>query len=227
VHPECVKATNDAAKLLAELGHLVEEDEPTIDGIELAKSYFMMYFGEIAADLDELKIFLKRRLKSNDIEILTRMLALMGNTYTAGEFVSSMRSWNTASRAVGTFFQKYDVYLTPTIACPPVKIGELQPPAFLVFLMKLVTTLKLGAIAKATGAVEKIAVETLAKTPFTQLANITGLPAMSVPLHWTANGLPCGVQCIGRFGDEATLFRLAAQLEKARPWFNKRPNIRK
>ncbi len=185
----------------------------------------MMYFGEMAADLDELQIYLKRRLKNDDTEILTRILALMGNAYTAGEFVRSMRWWNTISRSTGAFFQRYDVYLTPTVASPPVEIGEFQPPALLVFLMKILTTLRMGKTIKATGVVEKGSIESLAKTPFTQLANITGQPAMSVPLHWTAEGLPCGVQLIGRFGDEATLFRLAAQLEKARPWFNKRPII--
>lgn len=225
VHPECEKAVQETAKLLQELGHLVEEDEPSIDGIELAKSFFMMYFGEMAADLDELQIYLKRRLKNDDTEILTRILALMGNAYTAGEFVRSMRWWNTISRSTGAFFQRYDVYLTPTVASPPVEIGEFQPPALLVFLMKILTTLRMGKTIKATGVVEKGSIESLAKTPFTQLANITGQPAMSVPLHWTAEGLPCGVQLIGRFGDEATLFRLAAQLEKARPWFNKRPII--
>jgi Asp-tRNA(Asn)/Glu-tRNA(Gln) amidotransferase A subunit family amidase len=65
----------------------------------------------------------------------------------------------------------------------------------------------------------------LAKTPYTQLANVTGLPSMSVPLHWTADRLPCGVQFIAPFGDEATLFRLAGQLEKTRPWFGKRPAL--
>ena len=77
-----------------------------------------------------------------------------------------------------------------------------------------------------SGIVDLLAVESLSKTPFTQLANFTGQPAMSVPLHWTADGLPCGVQFIGRLGDEATLFRLAAQLEKEQPWFHKRPPLK-
>ncbi len=113
--------------------------------------------------------------------------------------------------------------MTPTVAYPPVKIGELQPKPAEMVLIKVVNTLGLGGLLKASGIVDKLAIESLSKTPFTQLANFTGQPAMSVPLYWTSEGLPCGSQCVGRFGDEATLFRLAAQLEKEQPWFDKRP----
>jgi amidase len=126
---------------------------------------------------------------------------------------------------MGLFFLKYDLYLTPTTAYPPAKIGELQPKSSEVFLMKVVNTLKLGGLLKGLGIVDQMAEKSLERTPFTQLANLSGLPAMSVPLHWTSDGLPCGVQFVGPFGDEAILFRLAAQLEKTRPWFNKRPSL--
>jgi len=91
--------------------------------------------------------------------------------------------------------------------------------------MNIISFLKLGSLAKASGLVSTIAIQTLAKTPFTQLANFTGQPAMNVPLQWDKNGMPCGVQFIAPFGDEATLFRLASQLEKAKPWFDKRPSL--
>jgi amidase len=91
--------------------------------------------------------------------------------------------------------------------------------------MKLFSLLKLAKLAKISGMLNQIAIQILAKTPFTQLANQTGQPAMNLPLHWDKNGLPCGVQFIAPFGDEATLFRLASQLEKAKPWFNKRPSL--
>jgi len=223
VHPECVQAVEDTAKLLEKLGHKVEAAEPEIDGTVLAGSYLTMYMGEMAADIEELKNVLGRKAKPSDVEMLTWTLGLLGRTYSAGYFVKAMREWGVASRIMGQFHEAYDLYLTPTTAYPPVKIGELKPKPAERVLMKVVNTFGLGGLLKASGIVDILAVESLSKTPFTQLANFTGQPAMSVPLHWTPDGLPCGVQFIGRFGDETTLFRLAAQLEKEKPWFDKRP----
>lgn len=222
VHSECVKAVEDAAKLLEDLGHTVEENSPELDGMALAKSYLVMYFGEMAADIDELRETLGRKAKKEDVEPLTWTLGLLGRTFSSGYFVRSMREWGRASRVMGQFHERYDLYLTPTVAYPPVKIGELRPKPAEQAAMKIVNALGLGKLVQLSGLTDKMAIDSLSKTPFTQLANFTGQPAMSVPLHWTREGLPCGVQFIAKFGDEATLFRLAAQLEQAKPWFDKR-----
>jgi amidase len=122
---------------------------------------------------------------------------------------------------MGRFHRTYDLYMTPTLASPPVRIGELQPKPYERFAMKLINALGLGVALTATGMVDQMAEASLSRIPFTELANLTGQPAMSVPLHWTPDGLPVGVHFMAPFGEEATLFRLAAQLEKARPWFDK------
>jgi len=223
VHPECVQAVEAAARLLEELGHRVEEAAPKLDGIRLAQSYLTMYFGEVAADIEELEGVLKRKLKPGDLETVTWTLGLMGRTVSAGAFVRAIRQWHSAAREMGRFHERFDLYLTPTLAHPPVKIGELQPMPLERAALTLINAAGLGRLLKATGIMDKMAVKSLEKTPFTQLANFTGQPAMSVPLHWTREGLPCGVQFIAPFGDEATLLRLAAQLEEARPWFHRRP----
>jgi len=225
VHPDCVKAVEHTARLLEGLGHDVEEATPDLDGLILAKSFLTMYFGEVAAEIEELNSFLGRKAKPSDVEPLTWTLGLLGRAFSAGEFVRMLREWDKAARVMGRFHENYDVYLTPTVACPPVKIGELQPKPAEMALMKVVNGLGLGGLLKRTGIVDKLATESLSKTPFTQLANFTGQPAMSVPLYWTPEGLPCGSQFVGRFGDEATLFRLAAQLEREQPWFKRRPPL--
>ncbi|HOO89269.1 MAG TPA: amidase family protein [Syntrophales bacterium] len=223
VHPECVRAVEKTALLLEDLGHTVEKACPYLDGKALAKSYLTMYMGEIAADIEELQTILGRKAKRDDVEALTWTLGLLGRTFSAGYFVKQLREWDMASRVMGRFHETYDLYLTPTMAYPPVRIGELQPKPAERLLLSIVNSLGLGTVLKLSGITDKLAVESLSKTPFTQLANFTGQPAMSVPLHWTDEGLPCGVQFIGRFGDEATLFRLAAQMEQAQPWFDRRP----
>ncbi len=225
VHPDCVKAVKHTAQLLENLGHEVEEARPDIDGQALAKSYLMMYFGETAADIDELEPILGRKAKPADVEPMTWTVSLLGRSYSARSFVKAIREWGVAGRAMGRFHEKYDLYLTPTVAFPPSKIGELQPKPAEMLAIKIVNSFGLGGLLKATGIADKLAVDSLVKTPFTQLANFTGQPAMSVPLYWSPEGLPCGSQFIGRFGDEATLYRLAAQLEKEQPWFDKRPPV--
>lgn len=225
VHPECVKAVRETAALLERLGHRVEEAAPELDGTDLARSYFTMYYGETAADIAKSVEALGRTPRRSDFEETTWLLGLLGKSYTAEEMVHALRQWDVAAKAMARFHERFDLYLTPTMATPPVRIGELQPKGPDLAGIKIINRLRLAGLLKKIGLAEKIAFANLGKTPFTQIANFTGQPAMSVPLHWTPEGLPVGVQFIAPFGDEATLFRLAAQLEKAKPWFNRRPPI--
>lgn len=225
VDMECVEAVHNSAKLLESLGHNVEEAKPNIDGLALAVSYFTMYFGEMAADIQVIKETMGSSESKAGVETLTRTLGMLGRTISAGDFVYALREWDKASRAMGRFFQNYNLYLTPTIACTPPEIGELGLKPAEKNMLKIMNSFGLGKLLKLTGVIDKIAIDGLAHMPFTQLANLTGLPAMSVPLHWSKAGLPVGVQFIAPFGDESTLFKLASQLEKAKPWFDKRPEM--
>ena len=108
------------------------------------------------------------------------------------------------SRSVARYSEQYDVWLMPTLGTPPPKLGHFD------------------ATSENPRAGLERAIEFV---PFTPLQNVTGQPAMSVPLYWNSEGLPVGVHFAARFGEEDALFRLAAQLEEARPWANKRPPI--
>lgn len=226
VHPECEKAVRNAAKTLEGLGHIVEEKEPTIDGEKLAQSYFTMYYGTVAAQLKQLKTVLGRSARKEDVEMMTWTIGLIGRTVSAGDFVEAINVWDQAARIMGKFHETFDIFMTPTLASPPVKIGELRPRFYEILGMKFINTLGFGHLLVATGMHKLTALRSLEKSPFTQLANLTGQPAMSVPLHITPDQLPIGVQFVARFCDERSLFRLAGQLEKACPWFNRRPPLR-
>ena len=225
LHPECATAVADAAHLLESLGHHVEEVPLPFDGRAVASAFLMLYFGETGASIAALAKHLGRPARPADVEPTTWLLGLLGCTYTAADFAAARHTWNEHARAFGRFHQTYDLLLTPTLATPPVRIGELQPKPMEQRLLKLVNTFGLGGLIRRSGIVEKLAEQSLEKTPYTQVVNLTGQPAMSVPLHWTPDGLPCGVQFIAALGREDTLFQLAGQLEQARPWFGRRPGL--
>jgi amidase len=165
--------------------------------------------------------------KREDFEWLTRLLSTLGRAISSEAITTQLLKWNEFTRALGRFHQRHDLLLTPTVAHPAIRHGEGDPPqAQQTALDLLDRTGLLGLLARLgalDGVVDTMARDALQFVPFTQLANMTGTPAMSVPLHWTADGLPLGVQFVARFGGEAVLLQLARQLEQARPWFDRRP----
>jgi len=202
VHADCLSAVREAATLCANLGHEVAEDSPAINGELLTRSFMVLWSGGCAWTIDGLSLAVKRAPSRDQFEPLTWALYEMGRQQSASAFLLSLTLLQRISREVARFFLKYDVWLTPTLGEPPVALGTFDSPA----------QDPLRGLRRAESFV-----------PFTPICNATGQPAMSVPLFWNEQGLPVGVHFIGRFGDEATLFRLAAQLESARPWAGRRP----
>ncbi|WP_061255998.1 amidase [Leptospira interrogans] len=220
VHPDCVESVIQTAKLLHSLGHKVEEKDAPIDGKAIGRSFITMYFGEVAAQLKSLEMILGRKVRMNDVEPVTWILGLLGRTISGGEFVLNLQEWDKAALAMETFHETYDVYLTPTTAMPPSKIGELEPKLGEKIAMQIVGHLGLGKILFASGLVDELVEKSLSRTPFTQLANLTGQPSVSIPLSQTSDRLPLGLLFTAARRREDILFRLSSQLEKAVPWSN-------
>lgn len=226
IHPECKDAVLKTVKLLEQMGHEVEEKGAPIDGKKIANSYLMLYFGEVAATLAELEGIIGRKAKFNDVEPTTWLLGQIGQSVSAGDFVTSLKEWDKAAFAMESFHETYDFYITPTTAQPPAKIGELALTSTEKTVVNLVSKLGLTKLLLKTNFVDKLAQTSLMRTPFTQLANLTGQPAMSVPLHLTKDGLPCGVQFMAARGGEDRLFQLAGLLEQSEYWLDCNQHIK-
>jgi len=125
------------------------------------------------------------------------------------------------ARDLAAFFGRYDLLLTPTVARPPVRVGSLRPKPWERAALRAAAASGLRPVLEAL--FEQLGDRSFDATGFTMPFNQSGQPACSVPLHWTADGLPLGVQLVARYGEEATLLRVAAQLEAARPWAGRRP----
>lgn len=219
-----VAAVQAAARLLESLGHHVEEAAPAVDGGDLARAFLTMYLGHVAADMAA------TGAPDSAFELETAALGWLGRALPAGDYVTSLRKWNGYCRALAKFHETYDFFMTPTVAMPPAQIGELALPRTQAMILPWLMKLPLGKLLLRTGFLEQMAKESLERTPFTQLGNLTGVASMSVPLHWQAAApggpeLPVGVQFTGRFGAEDICLRLAAQLEAAQPWAHRWPSL--
>lgn len=151
------------------------------------------------------------------VELDTQVLATVGNAISASQYVAQRDQWNVMARSIGQFFQKYDLYLTPTCAQLRFKIGEMKLGATNRSAAKLITRLNLEKVLLSTGRLQKSGLNALVKNPFTQLANLTGLPAISLPIFMSDQGQP--------MGDELTLLTLANEIEEASPWIDRKPNL--
>ncbi|MES2153401.1 MAG: amidase [Pseudomonadota bacterium] len=224
VHLEAVAAVENAARLLTSLGHSVEQAAPRYDGQALAYSFLHMYFDHASAAIQLAK---RQGAAESEFALLTRILGAFGRAKSAQSSTLERLNRNAFSQALAAFHQRYDLLLTPTLAAPPVVHGHGDIPAWQQPILRVLLNSGMFDVLARTGALDgsirAMACDSLGAVPFTQLANLTGTPAMSVPLHWSADGLPLGVQFVAPFGDEVTLLQLATELEQAQPWFNRLP----
>jgi len=225
VHADCVAAVHDAASLLEELGHDVVEDHVAIDGSTFAEAFLTVVAGELAADLEDAKEEVGHEPRRRELEPSTWALALVADALSAEEFAKALRWTEVMARDVGRFFERCDVVLTPTVATPPPPMGGIGPSSGEKLRLEVLGALGSGRLIKAAGLIEQAAGSALDFIPWTPVYNVTGQPAMSVPLYWNDPGLPIGVHLVARFGREDVLFRLAGQLERARPWFDRLPDL--
>jgi amidase len=225
VHQDCLKGLEETVRLCRDLGHDVEEAALEIDGPAFQRAFMTMVCGATMATIRGDEVRLKRKATSRDFETGTWLVALLAKQYSSDVYARAIDSLKLTGRQVGELFQKYDVLLTPTLGAPPLATGVLSPKGMLLVAAKVMAKLNAGRILRASGSMDTMGDELFSFMPFTPLFNATGHPAMSVPLHWNETGLPIGMQFVGRFGDETTLFRLAGQLEKAKTWSARVPPV--
>jgi len=203
----------------------VIEAAPAIDREAFAVAFLTLVAAEARAEIEQAAKLAGRAVTAGDFEIGTYAVGLLGHSMRAADYVKAMRVLQATGRVIGRFFETCDVLLTPTLALPPVPIGALKTAGGQVAFLKLIGRFNAGWLLNALGVINALAAKAFDFSAFTPLFNVTGQPAMSVPLAWNDDGLPIGMQFVGRFGDDATLFRLAGQLERARPWFSRIPPL--
>ncbi len=223
VHAEVLKGLEETVRLLKELGHEVVEAVPQIDGEAFSLAFVTILAAELRADIEEAASAAGKRVSVKDFDSSSFGLGMLGKALSACDYAAAARYLQTSAREVARFCENYDLLLTPTLSQPPVKIGSLQPNENEKLLINLIGSFDGGGLLKAMGIIKPLAAQTFEFMPWTPVFNVTGQPAMSAPLHWSGENLPIGMHFVGKFGDEATLFRLAGQLEQARPWAKKIP----
>lgn len=208
LHPDCRAAVEDAARLLESLGHRVEESHPdALDEMQLASRHFTDVVAcHAALTIEQQQQIVGRKIEPADVEVLTWYWVERGLDIPATRYLSSIQWLHGWARRVEQWWseRRFDLLLTPTIATPPPPLGTLVPTR-----------------ENPAAAIERL----MATIQFTPQFNATGQPAISLPLHWNAQGLPIGIQLVAPLGGEGLLLQIAARLEEARPWSERRPLI--
>jgi len=202
IDPECAQAVLETARLCESFGHRVEEAELPGDFAAAGQSGGVVIAANVAATLDAEVARRGRPLREDEVEDVTWAMYQRGRRISGSDYIHALQACHAFGRVVANYFQNHDVLLLSTLGSTAVPIGWLRG-----------------------GGLDGYADRLFAFMPNTQAFNISGQPAMSVPLAMSADGLPIGLQFVARVGEEATLFRLAAQLERARPWASRRPPL--
>jgi amidase len=207
IDPAVVEAVGDAAALLEGLGHDVDTDVPRVprggDGPDVAETFLTRWYAGQAASLAMFETLLGREIGPEDVEPLTWAMAEEGRRRNAGDYLGAVGIHQTVARMLAFWFESgHDLLLTPTLGEPPPPLGSFDDSG--------------DDPLRAMRRAERMGV-------FTAIINATGNPAISLPLHWSEDGLPIGVQLVAPFGAEDALIRIAAQLEQARPGADRRP----
>ena len=206
IHPDVVAGLHETVKLMESLGHEMVEDQIEIDWSHFFEALVTLWTAYLTWAIDSVANAMKRTPSYDNMERVTVELYEHGKTLTAMDMHDAIANINIVTRASGAFLAKHDLFLTPTIAQPPLTLGTLNQN-------------EIGVDAREWTR------RVFDWVPFTPLFNSTGQPAISLPLHWSPSGLPIGMHFAANLNDEATLIRLAAQLEEAKPWKDKRPPV--
>ena len=204
IDPQCERAVRDAAALCESLGHIVEEARPDFDAEELWTKFTTLLSGGAAWAIADWERRTGRTAGPQHFEPFVWAFAERGRALGAHDYLLAVQDMQRAVRDLCAFFSRYDLWLTATLGQPPVELGTL---------------------VYRGGDPFELRRRCAQFSPYTWIANASGQPAISVPLHWTGTGLPVGVHFVARWGEDATLIRLAGQLERARPWADRRPGI--
>ena len=220
---EYKNALKKTATLCETLGHHVEEVTLKINHQDVLLAYMIVIAADTAAGIKMLADAMEDQADYSKLETATAVLCEVGDHFSAKDFVWASHVLDMTGRKLAEFFVNYDILLSPTMGMQPPRIGELHPHLWEQNVLEFLRRIPYGPFLRKL--TKQMASKFFAFTPFTPLFNMTGQPAMSVPLFWDQQGLPIGMHFAGRLGEELTLLQLAAQLEQVSPWDNKRPEM--
>jgi amidase len=221
VHPEATRAVESAARLLTEVGHDVDEVAPPHDDHQLARDFLTIWFVRQAIEVARIKH--ETGCGDEGFEQDTRIMAALGRRIGGIELQAAQERRSEHIAGLARLHASRDLLMMPALGEPPIRVGSLNLPAAMRRIGEGVLRAHAVRVLELTGITDQVIQRNLGWVPYTQLANITGRPAISLPLHWTADGLPLGVQFMAPLQGEKLLLRLARQLEVAAPWAHRRP----